>query len=518
MKILLVQPRSRPSFWTLSEAQSITGCPAYMQNLALPTLAALVPHDVEVTILDEAVHPINFDEQWDLVGITGYVTHKARMVAVADEFRRRGQLVAIGGPFATLSPSTLRPHADILFIGEAEKTWPEFFADFHAGRWKSEYRAVGAVDLQSSPLPAEDKLEPGRYVIGVVQTSRGCPFECEFCDVIVYLGRKQRHKTPERVIAELEQLYNVGYRYVFLADDNFTANRRKAAETLTAIRQWNRNKPEPTFFMTQVSVDVARDADVPLLDLCAAAGLREAFVGIETPDQDALREVKKRQNIRSDLLADVHRIQRRGIVVWAGMICGFDADTTASFRLQYDFAQAAGTPIISLSLLNAPEGTPLERRLANDGRLTTELDDFYFDTNIIPKRMTKEQLLRGARWLWNKLYAPSAFLERVEVLARHIPERKQSRELSPQNVLYWQRVFASYEQMGPEFRCVPREAIKLFRKKDSSLLGGSLVFYSNAVGLLRKSGLWDPSLAALDEPEFGSTQAPQIFGSVAELE
>lgn len=503
MKILLVQPKSPASFWTCSEAESITGCAAYMQNLALPTLAAAVPADVEVRILDEAVEPIDFDEQCDLVGITGYITHRSRMVAIADAFRRRGRLVAIGGPYASLSPATLRPHADILFIGEAEQTWPEFLTDFRSGQWRAEYRAVETVDIHSSPLPAADKLRPDRYVVGVVQASRGCPFECEFCDVIVYLGRKQRYKTPERVVAEVDQLYSAGYRYMFIADDNFTANRRKAAQVMRAIEEWNRKNSEPVSFITQLSIDVARDNDIPLVDLCVAAGLREAFIGIETPDPDALHEVKKHQNVTASMVADVHRLQRRGMIVWAGMICGFDADTTASFRRQYEFAQEAGTPIVSLSLLSAPEGTPLEKRLAVEGRLAAEMSDVFMETNILPKQMTKEQLILGARWLWNKLYAPAAFLERVAVLARHLPERTQSRTISPQSAIYWQKVFAAYERMGPEFRSIPREAVKLFRKKDSSLLGGSLVFYSHAVGLLRKWGVWDPSLAALEEPGLG---------------
>jgi radical SAM superfamily enzyme YgiQ (UPF0313 family) len=502
MKVLLVQPKPPPSFWTCSEAAGITDCAAYMQNIALPTLAALAPSDVEVTIIDDASEAIPYDDAWDLVGITGYITHRARMVAIADEFRRRGRLVAIGGPYASLSPEAVRAHADILFRGEAEETWPAFLRDFRAGRWRSEYHAPAAIDLQLSPLPAIDKLRP-RYVMGVVQTSRGCPFECEFCDVIVYLGRKQRHKQPEHVVAELDRLYQAGYRHVFLADDNFTVNRKRCADIMRAVRTWSQDLPEPMIFTTQLSIDVARDADTELLDLCAAAGLREAFIGIETPDHDALREVKKRQNLRNDLVADVHRIQSRGIAVWAGMISGFDADTRDSFVRQYEFLQRSGVLIAALSLLAAPEGTPLAKRLHEEGRLLPETSDLFIDTNIVPKSMTREELLTGARWLWNRVYAPEAFLARIAVFAEHAPPKtRQMREVAPVAAFYWQRVFNEYERMGPEFRTVPRRAVKIFRGKDSSVLGGALTFYNHVVGLLRRWGVWDRRLAELPEPPF----------------
>jgi radical SAM superfamily enzyme YgiQ (UPF0313 family) len=187
--------------------------------------------------------------------------------------------------------------------------------------------------------------------------------------VIVYLGRKQRHKSPSRVIDELEQLYAVGYRSIFLSDDNFTANRQRAADTMLAVREWNQAQPEPVALYTQLSIDVTRDRDLPLLDLCAEAGLKQAFVGIETPNADALREVKKRQNLRNDLIADVHRIQSRGIMVQAGMITGFDSDTLATFGHQFEFLQAAGIPMVLLAMLNALDGTPLQRRLAAEERL-----------------------------------------------------------------------------------------------------------------------------------------------------
>jgi radical SAM superfamily enzyme YgiQ (UPF0313 family) len=503
MRILLINPLTSTSIYTFSEIQDITGRPAYMPNLALPTLAALTPPDVEIKCVDETVESIKFDEKWDIVGITGYITQRSRMIEIADEFRRRGQLVVIGGPYATLSPTVVRPHADVIFIGEAEITWPQFIEEFRTGKWKEEYREHGTVDIQDSPIPNISKLKKDGYFIGVVQTSRGCPFACEFCDVIIYLGRNQRHKTPGRVVDELEQFYQAGYRGVFLSDDNFTANRKKAAEIMAAVREWNQRKPEPLVLSTQLSIDVARDCDMPLLDLCAEAGLRQAFVGIETPNLEALREVKKNQNVRADLLADVRKIHRRGIMVQAGMITGFDSDTTDTFRAQYEFVQQAGIPIISASLLNAPEGTPLERRLRAENRLKLEpMWDFYLDTNVIPKRMSAKQLRNGAVWFLNKISAPENFLDRVAVLADDMPPPNTKLTGTRQNAVFWDRIIRSYEELDPKYRKIPLEVARLFQRKDLIPAVSTLMYHKHVIKVLKKWDVWNPGLAALPEPDF----------------
>jgi radical SAM superfamily enzyme YgiQ (UPF0313 family) len=502
-RVLLINPLPSLSLYSWPAVADITGHPAYIMNIALPTLAALSPPEVDITIIDEAVEPVDFDGEWDLVGVTGYLTQMRRMCEIADEFRRRGRLVAIGGPYASLSPHVVRPHADILFIGEAEATWPAFVSDFLSGTWREEYRSTDLVDLQTSPIPSISKLRPGGYELGVVQTSRGCPFECEFCDVIVYLGRKQRHKSPSRVIDELEQLYAVGYRSIFLSDDNFTANRQRAADTMHAVREWNQAQAEPVALYTQLSIDVTRDRDLPLLDLCAEAGLKQAFVGIETPNADALREVKKRQNLRNDLIADVHRIQSRGIMVQAGMITGFDSDTLATFGHQFEFLQAAGIPMVLLAMLNALDGTPLQRRLAAEERLKPILlADAALDTNVIPKQMTSRELLQGTVWLLNKLYAPRNFLDRLAVFASQLPLDGPTKSTS--DVAFWERVATSYAALGSEMRDVPVEAARLFRGRDTHGLRTALVFYRSAVSVLRRWGVWDPRRAALAQPEFRS--------------
>jgi radical SAM superfamily enzyme YgiQ (UPF0313 family) len=503
-RILLVNPLPSLSLYSWPEVGDITGHPAYIMNIAPPTLAAMTPPEVEVTVVDEAVEAVSFEGDWDLVGVTGYLTQMRRMCEIADEFRRRGRLVAIGGPYASLSPDLVRPHADILFIGEAEATWPAFLQDFLDGHWQAEYRSTELVDLRTSPIPALQKLRPGAYELGVVQTSRGCPFECEFCDVIVYLGRKQRHKTPARVVDELEQMYAAGYRSIFLSDDNFTANRQRAAETMVAVREWNQRLPRPVALYTQLSIDVTRDRDLPLLDLCAEAGLKQAFVGIETPNPDALREVKKRQNLRSDLIADVHRIQSRGIMVQAGMITGFDSDTLESLARQFAILQEPGIPMVLLALLNALDGTPLQRRLANENRLKPLLlADAALDTNVIPKQMTSRQLIKGTAWLLNKLYAPDNFLERLQIFAEQLPVDRV-RATPHGDAAFWERVAGSYAALGADLRDVPVAAVKLFRGRDTHGLRTALVFYRSAVGVLRRWGVWDPHQGDLAQPDFRS--------------
>jgi len=418
----------------------------------------------------------------------------------------------IGGPHASLAPHHYRDEADVLFIGEAEETWPRFMADHRAGAWADTY--VGErIDITASPVPRHDLVDVGRFYMGSVQTSRGCPFECEFCDVIVYLDRRQRHKTPEQVVGELEVLYRQGYRDVFLCDDNLTAHRRRSAEILDAVIEWNRPHPEPVRFVTQVSIDIARDQDTPLLERCAEAGLRLAFVGLETSSPEALAEAKKRQNIRGDLVGDIHKVQRQGIQVQAGLVCGFDADDLSCFRRQYDFMQAAGTPNVAVTMLGAPEGTPLEARLAQVGRLIAvdELSDDEVQlvagltTNVIPAQMTQDQLRQGVVWLLNALYTPEAFLERVEVLASCLPDAEFAEDVPrvfPGVLLdTWRRMRVAFRDLGERYALLPRQTAKLLKAKEPVHLATSLLWYYNVVRLLDRWGVLDPDGAPYPQPE-----------------
>lgn len=421
--LYLINPRSEsPSYfgaevfghWGFPRAQAIA-------DLATPTVAALAPADWKVTICDEYVEEVDLDHAADYVGITGKITQGSRMIALADEYRRRGRTVIIGGPYASLSPEALREHCDVLVVGEIEAIHGELFADLDAGRFAAEYTGERP-DLELSPLPRWDLYPHGRALEGCVQTSRGCPFECEFCDVIQYLGRHQRHKPVARILAELDALYGLGYRAAFLADDNFTAYRKRAKEVLAALVAWNRDRPDgPMALTTQLSIDAARDDE--LLELLAEAGMVSVFIGIETPNVESLRETHKRQNVGVDLLGQVQRFLDHGIAVTAGMIVGFDHDGLDIFERQYEFAMASAIPIFSLGALVAPAATPLHERMARAGRLTaggSEVAATPWDTNIVPVSMSRGQLLDGLRWLCNRLYQPESFARRTLTMVERL--------------------------------------------------------------------------------------------------
>jgi radical SAM superfamily enzyme YgiQ (UPF0313 family) len=414
--LYLVNPKSTvPGYFgaEVFEHRSLTPAQG-IADLATTTVAAMAPDDWQVSICEEFVEPVDLDTDADFVGITGKITQGARMLALADEFRRRGKTVLVGGPYASLSPEVFRGRCDVLVIGELEGLAEGFFADLEKGNWQSEYVA-DRPDLSLSPLPRWDLYPNDRALIGCVQTSRGCPFECEFCDVIEYLGRQQRHKPIESILTELDALYELGYRGIFLADDNFTVYRKKAKAILTALRDWNESRTDgPVAFSTQVSIDAARDPEI--MRLCAEAGMTWVFIGIETPNEDSLRETKKRQNVGIDLVDQVQVFLDHGISVTGGMIVGFDHDGLDIFQRQYDFAMSLPVPMFSLGALVAPAATPLFDRMRDSGRLIeggSEVAASPWDTNILPVRMSREELLEGLRWLSNRLYHPADFGRRI---------------------------------------------------------------------------------------------------------
>ncbi|MBC7906217.1 MAG: radical SAM protein [Rhodospirillaceae bacterium] len=414
--IYLINPRAQPQAYFGADiyADSGFGGVQLVADLTIATVAAFVPDDFTLRLCDEHLAAVDLDTEADIVALTGKTSQAPRMLELADEFHRRGKLVVIGGPYASLAPEAVRPHCDILVQGEIEEIAPALFADLRSGRWAAEYRGSQA-DLSLTPIPRWDLYPNSRALIGAVQTSRGCPFTCEFCDVPTYAGRRQRHKAPTQVLAELDVLYGLGYRSVFLADDNFTASRARARELLTALAAWNHSRPHgPVAFATQMSVDAARDDD--LLQMCAKAGLTVVFVGLETASEDSLRETGKRQNLGIDPVEMVGRFLDHHIMVISGLIVGFDADGPDIFDRQRRFVDSAPVPIFSLGALVASSGSPLHRRMAHSGRLLP--DQPYgtaqpWSTNIVPKGMSGEQLLNGLQQLGTDIYHPRAFGDRM---------------------------------------------------------------------------------------------------------
>jgi radical SAM superfamily enzyme YgiQ (UPF0313 family) len=412
LKIYLIAPRNPESFWTFDRVLPSLNKRCIYPNLSLPTVAGLTPREHEMVLCDENVEPIDFDTDADIVGVTGYVIHKKRIFEIIDEFRRRGKFVVVGGPFASLCPEELRGKVDVLFIDEAEYTWPQFLRDYQAGTWQAEYRQDEKPSMLDSPLPRFDLLKIDRYRTMTIQFARGCPFNCEFCDIIVMYGRRPRTKSVAQVMAEVEEIYRLGLKQIFVVDDNFIGNKREAKELLKAIIEWQRAKGYPVEFMTEVSLNVAQDDE--LLQLMKQADFGTIFVGIESPRKASLEETKKHQNVREDILTSVHRIQKAGIQVMAGMIVGFDNDDPSIFEEQFEFIQAARIPISMTGMLNAMPKTPLYTRLHAAGRLIAESvgDQFVF-TNIVPKGMSRLELYEGYRTLLNRLYSYSNYRRRV---------------------------------------------------------------------------------------------------------
>ncbi|HLK19912.1 MAG TPA: radical SAM protein [Bryobacteraceae bacterium] len=517
--IYLINPRTDVPFYFGMEAHEAWGFgkAVLMADAAIATVAGMAPPDFHLTLCDEGISPVDFDTPAEFVGITGKVSQENRMVDLAREFRKRGKIVICGGPFASLSPAKLRKECDILVRGELENIAEQFFSDLRAGTWQREY--IGdKPDLRASPIPRWDLYSNHRALAGTLQTSRGCPFECEFCDVIQYLGRKQRHKSPEQVLRELDVLYAIGYRSVFLADDNLTVFRARAKELLTAIRDWNEARTAGRMrFSTQVSIDCARDEE--LLRLCGEAGLATVFIGIESPNADSLKETKKRQNIGVDMAAQVGRFAANGMMVTGGMMLGFDSDGLDIFERQYEFGMSLPVPMFTVTPVSAPEATPLHARLSAENRLTeySQIGAVLpWTTNIIPKQMTHGDLVAGVQWLCNRLYRPAAFEHRV---ARFIdlfqPTERGSQQKSPppSREVDRQRIEMARHitRLGPSEASMAARLERRVQQKPEALplVLLALGYYMQARHMFNVSGLWNPRLAAQKQPQFDRAQETQ---------
>lgn len=414
--IYIINPAAdHPSYYSFEVLDDDEGGYVAVADLTTATLAGFVPGGWAIRLTDEAISPVDLDADVDFVAITGKVSQRGRMIALAQEFRRRGRTVLIGGPLASLSPAEMRPHADILVTGEIEEISGRLFRDLETGDWRDHY-AGGFADIARSPLPRWDLYPVGRALSGAIQTTRGCPFSCEFCDVIQYQGRKQRHKPNHQILRELELLHAVGFRSVFIVDDNFTVHRNWARTLLQEIAAWNASLGDQRLsFVTQASLDIARDPE--LLDLCRDAGFKMFFMGVETINEASLIEAGKRQNLLTPMRDAIDAIVGRGIGIHAGIILGFDHDEATTFEEMKDFLQQSPLPEAAIGVLTAPEATDLYRRLEREQRVSgpiwTTLVQGPFATNILPLRMTREELIAGTVALARYCYEPFAFQARM---------------------------------------------------------------------------------------------------------
>ena len=410
-RIAMIHPKFPPSFWGFGFIKDIGGFEAVMPPLGLATLAALTPDTYDVQIIDENIEPIDLDIDADLIVLSAMAIQEQRLFELADALRARGQTVCMGGPICNVLPERCRPHCDVLFEGEGEYNWPKFLDEWENGRHQGAYIQIDKIDLADSPPPRVDLLNVGAYRVGCIQTTRGCPFSCEFCDIIVTYGRKVRSKPIANVLRELQAWADAGMDFVTLADDNLVGDRKYAKKMLKAVGDWNRARKVPISLYAEMSVDCARDNE--LLALMRWANITEAFIGIESPRKASLKETKKFQNAAADLVTSIKTLQSYGMVTVAGMIVGFDNDDIGIFEDQYVFLQEAGVPIAMLGILQAIPRTPLYKRLEKDGRLRSAVqgNNTLSFTNIEPLNLSYAELIDGYRELFQRIYEWDAVAE-----------------------------------------------------------------------------------------------------------
>jgi radical SAM superfamily enzyme YgiQ (UPF0313 family) len=418
MKVLLLYPLFPPSFWSFERTMELAGLKAMLPPLGLITVAAMLPPEWELRLVDRNVCDVTEDDwQWaDMVMLSAMIVQKRDLLEQIREAKRRGKTVVVGGPYATALPQECAEAGpDFLVLDEAEVTLPMFFAALERGDTRGTFRSDGVKpDVTRTPVPRFDLLQLDAYSQMSVQFSRGCPFLCEFCDIIVLYGRVPRTKTPQQLLAELQALYDLGWRRsVFVVDDNFIGNKKNVKAFLDALQPWMVEHAFPFSFATEASVDLAQDTD--LMDKMRACNFGAVFLGIETPDTESLALTRKTQNNRDPLHESVTRIAKSGIRVMAGFIIGFDNEKPGAGQRIVDFVERASIPAATFSMLQALPDTALSKRLRASGRLIEGRGGDINQTtlmNFVPTRPVREIAREYVEGFW-ELYDPKRYLERV---------------------------------------------------------------------------------------------------------
>jgi radical SAM superfamily enzyme YgiQ (UPF0313 family) len=529
MRVLLVNPKYPQTFWSFNKVMSLLGKKVLLPPMGLITVAGLLPDDWDLKLVDMTIRDVSEDE-WsrsDLVMVSGMTSQCAGILATVREAKRRGKTVVVGGPWAFHFPEdALKAGAAIVVKGEAETTLTALLEALAAGKSGIVIEASEKANLEHTPPPRYDLLEIENYVDMAVQFSSGCPFQCEFCDITLMFGRRVRTKTADQILAELQALYDLGWRRsVFFIDDNFIGNAPKAKALLKALVPWMEERGNPFVFYTQASVNLAADPD--LLDLMARAGFYRVFLGIETPDEDSLRAAKKFQNVAADLDRVCRVITEGGLQIIAGCIIGFDGERAGADRRLIDFAVRNSIPEMFVTLLQAGPGTDLWHRLKRENRLLSSEYDENFGSqtgliNFVPTRPMRE-IVKEFTSLYDVLYDPEAFLERTfrhfslmkgqppkqnfsmpypgEIRAVAITLIRQG-VLYPSRFKFWKYMFAALWKFPARFRhflasCITAEHYYEYRRTiqkelENRLLqsfAGEVVHDPAPQSLLNKAGL-----------------------------
>jgi len=431
MNVLLLYPEFPDTFWSFKHALKFIRKNASLPPLGLLTVAAMLPKEWAKRLVDVNVRKLRAqDLNWaDVVFISGMIAQRDSTRELIARCRAAGKTIVAGGPLFTLEHEQF-PEVDHFVLNEAEVTLLEFLRDFERDGARRVYSSPEFPDIRRTPAPMWELADIRRYASMSLQFSRGCPFDCEFCNITAMFGHRPRTKTTAQVIAELDFLWRLGWRGgIFFVDDNFIGNKRVLKqELLPALIQWQQGKRGIPFF-TEASINLADDEE--LMRLMVEAGFNQVFVGIETPEEASLAECNKRQNQKRDLVADVKRIQRSGLEVQGGFIVGFDNDAPTIFARQIEFIQKSGIVTAMVGLLQAIPGTKLYQRLSVQGRLIGHTSGNNLDgtTNFIP-RMDRDTLREGYKRLLGHIYSPSPYYQRIRTFLRDYQRPKITRALN----------------------------------------------------------------------------------------
>ena len=421
MKILLIYPRYPVTFWSFDHVLKIIGKKAAFPPLGLLTVASLLPKKWEKKLVDMNIDELSADNiEWaDMIFVSAMIIQKDSAKEVIERVRNLGKKVVAGGPLFTTGWKKFGKKVDHLVLGEAEEIFSLFLKDLKKGKLKKIYSSKVFPNLKRrSVIPDYSLIDINKYNSMCIQYSRGCPFNCEFCDIAILNGRVPRFKTKGQIIKEFDNLYNLGWRGgIFFVDDNFIGNRAiLKKEILPAIWEWQKKKRQPFLFITQASINLADDKE--LIRQMVKVGFTTVFIGIETPNPDSLAECMKIQNKNRDLIDSVKLLQNEGLEVQGGFIVGFDHDTASIFKRQIEFIQKSGIVTAMVGLLTALPETKLYKRLQDTGRLIKETtgSNMATEVNFVPK-MKKETLVKGYRDILNTIYSPKEYYKRIKTFA-----------------------------------------------------------------------------------------------------
>jgi len=413
----LIYPEFSEFFGSAPHAVRLIGAKTLLPSLGLLTVAALLPPDWDLRLVDMNTREVSEDDwNWaEMVMLSGMLVQRESLIFAVREAKKRGRITVAGGPYPSSQPDkVLRAGCDFVVCGEGENTVPLLLDALRKGETTRVVTSDEYPDLSGSPIPRFDLLNLDDYANIGIQTSRGCPFDCEFCDVINLFGRKPRYKEPDRVIEELEAIYRLGWRgEIFVSDDNFIGNKARARAILEKLIPWLKHHGEPFTFWTQTSVNLGQD--VEMIDLMTEANFTTVFVGIETPDEDVLTLNRKFQNVRVPLLESLDTIAKNGLSVVASLVIGFDGEERGAGRRISAFIEQSAVPVVQMALLQAMPNTRLWNRLKREGRLLEDRTTGAMVAgrlNFVPSRPVNEILEEYAE-AWQSIYDPWTFLERA---------------------------------------------------------------------------------------------------------